>query len=400
MLSKNPTAFESIRSWVSEITGEKAAAARGETTHPSKNVDDGTMSPREGERARENVADVKKMIPAGGVDSAAANPAGSAETQHYQIGTRKSEAGGDPSVEDNYTDKPRVTEKTPTTLTQAKGDVGEKYSYDLTTPEGIRAAIKLAGDLANEVMAATAVAAAAPVSAPEVPKQANSSPPVAPPAPGQAQVAPPAATSETKPASDPPPATPTGDALAAALGLSKEAADAAAQTILQEILRDAEEMAVKTAGYIYQIMQATKDESTQPKQADAAVPPPTEPPAGAPVPPPAAIPAPAPEAGTAGPDHEKALQELVMALLELGISPEELAQLAQAGPGEGAGGAPPVPPPEGSPADLGPKLASAIKDYQRSGRFHVTEAKEGSPERKYRDELKGYISEIVKAGRR
>jgi hypothetical protein len=79
-----------------------------------------------------------------------------------------------------------------------------------------------------------------------------------------------------------------------------------------------------------------------------------------------------------GMDEDKALQELVMALDELGIEPQELAAALAESPEQ----------PEGE------KLASASRAFRRSGKFRHTEAKEGSAERTVRDYMKGYIKEL------
>lgn len=85
----------------------------------------------------------------------------------------------------------------------------------------------------------------------------------------------------------------------------------------------------------------------------------------------------APSAG----DKEQALQDLVMAIQELGIDPAQLAQLAQQGGDEGK-------------ADEGAKLASAAVKFKRSGKFRFTEAKTAQ-ERKRRDLIKDYVMEIA-----
>jgi hypothetical protein len=110
-------------------------------------------------------------------------------------------------------------------------------------------------------------------------------------------------------------------------------------------------------------------------------------------------------------NQEQALQELAMALQELGISPEELAQMAQqGGPGGGGGalaagpppdmgggpGGPPMPPPEA--AAEGAKLASAVKRFKLAGKFRYSEAKTAA-QREARDQIKSYIQELVGMGR-
>ena len=75
--------------------------------------------------------------------------------------------------------------------------------------------------------------------------------------------------------------------------------------------------------------------------------------------------------------EEDAVQELAMALEELGVDPAELAAAAS--------------------ADVAaPKIASAVDSYKRSGRFKFTDAKQGTAQRRVRDYMKGYVSELVR----
>lgn len=117
-----------------------------------------------------------------------------------------------------------------------------------------------------------------------------------------------------------------------------------------------------------------------------------------------------PEASQMG--GEGALQQLAMALMELGIDPAQLAAAAGGAPAPGgAGGAPMpggdpmaammgggAPPPAGDPAAAGsplPKLAQKVAAYKASGKFTVTETKTAA-ERKVRDWMKSYIKEVTR----
>ena len=95
--------------------------------------------------------------------------------------------------------------------------------------------------------------------------------------------------------------------------------------------------------------------------------------------PPAGPDAGSPPAALGGMNDEQALQELAMALQELGIDP---AALAAAAPQQG-----------------GPKLASDIYRYKASGKFRFTDAKRGSAEREVRDYMKEYILEMGRRSR-
>jgi len=123
--------------------------------------------------------------------------------------------------------------------------------------------------------------------------------------------------------------------------------------------------------------------------------------------------------GTPEVSEEQVLQELVAALAEMGITPDELME-AMAGAGGGAGGGMPpdaamagggMPPdaaggapmedPAGiDPAAEGMKLASAAKRFQRSGRFQLKAAAAGSLERRLREELKYTVQELLKTAQR
>ena len=125
--------------------------------------------------------------------------------------------------------------------------------------------------------------------------------------------------------------------------------------------------------------------------------------------------APPPEMG--GMDQDAALQQLAMALVELGIPLEALAAAGGAGgggelgggglggemgaPPPEAGGAPPMPPPGaemGAPAGMEVaacvKLASAVEQFKRSGKFRIEECKTAG-ERKVRNYMKGYVRELI-----
>ena len=91
------------------------------------------------------------------------------------------------------------------------------------------------------------------------------------------------------------------------------------------------------------------------------------------------------------------MQELLMAMQEMGITPEELMQVASAGAGgpPDAGGPLPEAMPEGEQkAANAQKIASAVRDYQRSGKFEFKTA--CSPrQRSIRDHMKQVLGELV-----
>lgn len=74
-------------------------------------------------------------------------------------------------------------------------------------------------------------------------------------------------------------------------------------------------------------------------------------------------------------------------MLEMGVPKEQLmAMIAQHGQPEGGM----------SPADMGAKVAADITKFQRSGKFQIREAKTAA-ERKLRNQMKSYISELLAA---
>jgi hypothetical protein len=130
--------FDELRSFLAEVESEQVKTAsskkkaeanteagsyEGGTTHPVKSVDDQTGDAHEGERSSENSADVKKQVPGGGVDSSKESPPGQ-EGQQYHVGLKSAPTGEDPSHEDDY----KGTKDDPGTSHPAKTEDGEKYS--------------------------------------------------------------------------------------------------------------------------------------------------------------------------------------------------------------------------------------------------------------------------------
>lgn len=131
-----PQLFDQLRDFLAEVESEKQASVKkraeantettsqgGPTTHPSKNQDDYTVPATEGKRSQENTGDVKDKVPAGGVDSSSDKGPDQADQQH-NIGITSAATGEDPSNEDNYKEK----KDDPGTTHAAKAGEGEKYS--------------------------------------------------------------------------------------------------------------------------------------------------------------------------------------------------------------------------------------------------------------------------------
>jgi hypothetical protein len=111
----------------------------------------------------------------------------------------------------------------------------------------------------------------------------------------------------------------------------------------------------------------------------------------------------APEAG-GEPSEQEALQELAMALQELGISPEELlAGLTGGGEMGGMGGgaemaAAPMADPMAAPkmaaaAEL-KTIGAAVSEFKRSGNFEIKEART-KRSRQLRDIMKAHVRELT-----
>ena len=130
--------FDELRSFLAEVESEQVKSAsskkkaeanteagsyEGGTSHPVKSVDDQTGDAHEGERSSENSADVKKHVPAGGVDSSKESPPAQ-EGQQFRVGLKSAPTGEDPSHEDDY----KGTKDDPGTSHPAKTEDGEKYS--------------------------------------------------------------------------------------------------------------------------------------------------------------------------------------------------------------------------------------------------------------------------------
>jgi len=130
--------FDELRSFLAEVETQQVKAASskkraasnteagsysGGTSHPVKSVDDQTEDANEGERSTENSADVREQVPGGGVDAAPEN-APDQEGQQFDVGITSHETGEDPAHEGDYKD----TKEDPGTSHPAKTEDGEKYS--------------------------------------------------------------------------------------------------------------------------------------------------------------------------------------------------------------------------------------------------------------------------------
>lgn len=423
MPSQTKPLFEQLDTWLQELQEVKAAAApkpagqtkqagpsgMGKTTHPSEKVDDNTHETPEGARYRENASDVKEDVPANVEE---ADTKMDEDRVMPNIGTQQAATGEQTSVERDF----KGTKDDGTTSHPADAeDTGEKYS-SVSLPK----LLKLAEDKANSLLADIGNGLFA-----------------------TGQVTPQNTQTQNKQAAAPKPQQPAATSADVANGYNTAAAAAVDENTLQKLAADFIQQTIKDADLDADLVGSYLTSWRQKKAAgggaeeeggEGGMPPGMDPAmmaamggGGGGMPPGAGGMPPGADAGAGGPpavdasgggagaaggmppdagggpggggdplaalgaatadsapsagDKEQALQDLVMAIQELGIDPAQLAQLAQQGGDEGK-------------ADEGAKLASAAVKFKRSGKFRFTEAKTAQ-ERKRRDLIKDYVMEIA-----
>lgn len=382
---------------------------QGATAHPSAHVDNNVQKAVTGARAAEYEADVKKQQGALAVDNTPElSQEGRQDEVQLNINTNASAVGEDPSVENNYKGK---KDDAPTTLPSAPQD-GEKYSA-VTFKE----AHAKCSTLGNEILAdiinfGDEKKAEMPAALKEHNEKKEDSAKTDSESKGElkgdqhkldvdgdgkiegADLA--------KLRNDKEAAFAAGYELAAALGVEKTSAEAAVRDVCANTLREADEMADLFLGF-YTSKQAEAEEKDEDEKHESEESPAEESAEEA-------APAPADMAGMMGgeapsleaapPSEDEALQELAMALQELGISPEAL--MAGLAGGGHAGGemAPEAAPmaPEMAPKMAAAKelhtIANAVVNFQRSGNFQVKEART-KRSRHLRDIMKAHVRELV-----
>lgn len=408
--------FDRVSGLVDEIGAEKQAAAEekkaetgipdpggaeGGTSHPSKKTDDDLQPSSEGFQSADNERIVKDQIP-DAVDTKSEATEGNApkatDTQQGQGVDEAKPTGEDSSTEGDYKGKLEGDKREGDqggTSHPAKGDYGEKYSADAVAKMTTETLLKSAATIGDEILADIANGQFSPAS----------------PAPSKP-------TETAQAAAD-------GEKTAEQAGEAGDRLEDIASGVVQEIVKTAYQQADLVTDHLAKelsILKKAHGEADDPTGgavegeafgSDPNVPPgagvapgangeempegaeallaamggggPDE--GGEEVPPGAGgvgaeelggIP---PELGAeggppeemGGMDEMAALQELVMAMEEAGITPEQLVAMAQ---------------PEGQ------KIASAVHNHKRSGNFCFTEAKQGSAERKVRDYMKGFVLEL------
>jgi len=389
----------------------------GASSHPSAHVDNDVQKADTGARAAEYEADIKKQQGALAVDNTPELPyEGRQDEVQQNIGTNVAATGEDPAAEHDY----KGTKDDPGTAHPAKTNDGEKYS-SVTFKEARDRAAALGNDiLAALVNASTEKAAEMPAFLKDKKEESKSESKSESKGElkgdqhkldvdndGKIEGSDLKALREGKEA-----AFKAGYDLAKELGLSKEAAEASVREICANTLREADEMADLFIGFVSQKAAAADPSEEAAEGEDHSAPGDDESgasPMGEAGGAPAGLEgmmggeAPMPEgdpmAGGAGaPSEDEAVQELAMALEELGIPPEALLQAVQGGAGAAPMGAGPEMAPEMAPKmaaanDL-KSIGTAVLNFKRSGKFQVKEART-KRSRQLRDIMKQHVLELV-----
>jgi hypothetical protein len=359
---------------------------------------------------------VKSQVPAGGVDANKAKPP-EQEGQQFDVGLKSTSTGEDPAHEDDY----KGTKDDPGTAHPAKTEDGEKYSS-----MNFIQLKKLTEKKANAILASVAVTLNKRAELKgeqhkldvDGDKKLESSD-FAKLRKGQTAHKTPAA-----PKMDEKKAAAVGYDQAVQAGvLSQEDASSFFKSASENLIRGALSAATATGQYLTAFNQqlltkaaeegegheggemAGHEESESPAQESAE----NSGDIGVDEGDLAAMAGEAPPAGGAMGGEEGGVDELLAALAEMGVSPEEV-MAAMSAQGAGAGGAPAPEAMGAIPAEAlaaeAPKMASAGANQQivglmkaakaraRSGKFQISAAKTAG-QRKLRDEIKKCIAEIV-----
>jgi hypothetical protein len=417
--------FDELRSFLAEVETQQVKAAsskkraeahteagsyEGGTSHPVKSVDDSTSDAHEGARSAENTSDVKKQVPAGGVDSAP-NKTPKQQKQQFDVGITSAATGEDPSHEDDY----KGTKDDPGTSHPAKTEDGEKYSS--MSFERLK---ELTEKKANALIAGISVAVK------EAELHGNQDKLDVNPKDGKITGSDLKALRDRKghTAQEMKKATAIGYDQAVEAGVpAAEDYNAFFKQASENMLRGALEAASVTGQYLTAFNQqlatklAEEEGGEEPEKGESESHEKSESPAhesaedaggeglGLDEADMAGMEGGAPGGGMGG--EEGSIDELLAALAEMGVSPEEvMAALGGEGAGLEAGGLPPGAE-MGLPPEAAPKMAAArktnnqvaglmkaAKSRARSGKFRISEAKTAG-QRQLREEIKKCIAEIV-----
>ena len=379
-----PQLFEQLREFLSEVENEKKASFKkraaantepgsqgGATSHPSKDIDDGTFPASEGSRSSENSSDIKKTITNGGVDSSS-DDFPSQEDQQYNVGITSTSTGEDPSNEDDY----KSDKEDPGTSHPAKTNDGEKYSS--ASFSQLR---KMAEHKANDILSDLAYSVKEASNLVQGYSEGGYSPDYYTEQEKYAAAGYSAASLQEGYTQD--------DVLRAHEGISGS---------VESTIADGLEKAAMVGSYLTEFYKAAEGEAPGEgvEGGEGAAPEESAEGAGMDVDP-AMLDTMAggEEEGSGNPDD--AAQELLMALQEQGIEPEQLLEMIKSQGGEGDAPEEAAMPKMGSSRAVTRDLVNLIKysqAYRRAGRFSFTETKTAQ-QRNLRDQIKMCVRDIV-----
>jgi len=413
--------FAQLNALAEEISQSKTAAEKsagpvpsdpggymGASSHPSAHTDNRVQDAPEGARIREYEADIKEQQGALAVDNTPEmSQEGRQDDVQLNLNTNSSAVGEDPAIEKDY----KGTKDDPGTSHPAKTTDGEKYGS-----VSFKEARAMCGDLGNDILANLINFGAGKLTKQsEMPealkkhKEKNDKGNLKGDQhkldvdnDGKIEGSDLAALRAGKEA-----AFKAGYEIAAAAGVEKEAAEAAVQEVCANTLRDTDVMADLLLGYLSGQKRANDalEEAAEGEDHDV----PGDAASGASDAPPGL------EAmmggdmggdmggGMGEPSEEEAVQELAMALEELGISPEELMAAVSGGGAEGGvggemGGGMPPPAPAMEPKMAAARdlndIGRAVINFKRAGRFQLKEARTKRA-RELRDNMKQHVIELL-----
>lgn len=408
---------------------------QGASSHASASVSNNVQTATEGARASEYESDIKEQQGAVSVNNAPELPQeGRQDDVQLNIGTNAASTGEDPAAEKDF----KGTKDDPGTSSPVKANDGEKYSAAT-----FKTARENCSNLGNDILANLINFGTAKLQtnekAAEMPAflkdkiEKKEEKEEAPKSKGELkgdqhkldtdkdgkiEGSDLAALRAGKEA-----AYKAGYELAEKLGLEKSAAEASVREVCANTLREADEMAdlligfmsTKSAGVDVEEAEEGEDHSAPGDEASGAS---DAPPAPAEEAPMGADAGGAPDLGGGAPSEDEAVQELAMALQELGIPPEALLEALAGGGDPAAAGGAPAPemgggmPPEAAPApemgggmppEMAPKMAAArelnsigraVVNFKRAGKFQIKEART-KRSRQLRDMMKQHVIELV-----
>jgi len=402
--------FSRVSSLVDEIENEKTAADQekqgmkdpggyeGPSSHPStKSDEDELETPPEGEQSADNTKIVKEDIPESVDQQPEATPGNVPKSDDTQLGQGVDKAkatGEDASSEKDYKGKPTGDKRQGDmggTSHPADGSYGDKYAQDLTTVSD-EDLLKMAAELGNDVTADLAADVLTPEQAAQTPTEKAAA--------AGAQVA--------EAADQLSPSDVAAQVIEHQIKVAHHQADLLAGHLaweLQQLQEKAAEGEDPTGGEAEGEDHGSEEASEEPGA------PPAE--GGGEMPPAdmggggggeellAAMGGgePGPEMGMGGPEMggemggmpaggdlggappelagmggDEGIQQLAMALLELGIDPAELAAAA---------------------SDTGAKMASWVQAHKAAGKFRV-ESPQNKQQKVARDYMRSYVQELMK----